>query len=150
MTHSFPTRRSSDLKTTSDGKEGVIIELNCETDFVAKNADFVAFAEDIAALAIESKPASLEELLSLQLNGVNLSDRILDETGKIGEKIAVSTYETLSAPHVVAYIHGTNRIGVLVGLSADGAEVDEAGKDVRSEEGRVGKECVSTCRTRWE
>src|SRR3546814_13763405 len=91
MTHSFPTRRSSDLKTTSDGKEGVIIELNCETDFVAKNADFVAFAEDIAALAIESKPASLEELLSLQLNGVNLSDRILDETGKIGEKIAVST-----------------------------------------------------------
>ncbi|HEY9559228.1 MAG TPA: translation elongation factor Ts [Anseongella sp.] len=117
-------------KTTSDGKEGVIIELNCETDFVAKNADFVAFAEDIAALAIESKPASLEELLSLQLNGVNLSDRILDETGKIGEKIAVSTYETLSAPHVVAYIHGNNRIGVLVGLSADGAEVDEAGKDV--------------------
>src|SRR3546814_13679076 len=54
-------------KTTSDGKEGVIIELNCETDFVAKNADFVAFAEDIAALAIESKPASLEELLSLKL-----------------------------------------------------------------------------------
>lgn len=117
-------------KTTADGKEGVIIELNCETDFVAKNADFIAFAEDIANAAIEHKPASLEELLSLQLNGVTISDRVLDETGKIGEKIAISTYETLSAPKVVAYIHGNNRIGVLVGLNADGESVEEAGKDV--------------------
>ncbi|QEC52006.1 elongation factor Ts [Anseongella ginsenosidimutans] len=117
-------------KTTADGKEGVIIELNCETDFVAKNADFVAFAEDIASLAIEKKPASLEELLSLELNGISVSDRVLDETGKIGEKIAVSTYETLSAPKVIAYIHGNNRIGVLVGLSADGEGAEEAGKDV--------------------
>src|SRR5690606_29045095 len=117
-------------KTTADGKEGVIIELNCETDFVAKNADFVAFAEDIANAAIENKPASLEELLSLQLNGVSISDRVLDETGKIGEKIALSTYETLSAEKVVAYVHGNNRIGVLVGLNADGEGVEEAGKDV--------------------
>lgn len=117
-------------KTTADGSEGVIIELNCETDFVAKNADFVAFAEDIASLAIEQKPASLEELLALELNGISLSDRVLDETGKIGEKIAVSTYETLSAPKVVAYIHGNNRIGVLVGLSADAEGADDAGKDV--------------------
>lgn len=117
-------------KTTADGKEGVIIELNCETDFVAKNSDFVAFAEDIAALAIEKKPASLEELLSLDLNGVSVSDRVLDETGKIGEKIAVSTYETLTAPKVVAYIHAGNRIGVLVGLSADGEGVEDAGRDV--------------------
>src|SRR3546814_17817951 len=68
-------------KTTSDGKEGVIIELNCETDFVAKNADFVAFDEDIAALAIESKPASLEELISLQLNGVKIGRASFRERG---------------------------------------------------------------------
>lgn len=117
-------------KTTSGGKLGVIVELNCETDFVAKNADFVAFAEDIAALAIEKQPASLEDLLSLELNGTPISDRVLDETGKIGEKIAVSTYETLSAEKVVAYIHGNNRIGVLVGLSQDGEGIEEAGKDV--------------------
>src|SRR5690606_2363130 len=117
-------------KTTADGKEGVIIELNCETDFVAKNADFVAFAEDIANAAIENKPASLEELLSLQLNGVSISDLVLDEAGKIGEKNVVSTGETRSAEKVVAYVHGNNQVGVLVRLSADGEGVEEAGKDV--------------------
>lgn len=117
-------------KTTADGKRGAIIELNCETDFVAKNADFVAFAESIADLAVTKDPSDLRELLSLDLNGVSVSDRILDETGKIGEKIAVSTYETLSAEKVVAYIHSNNRLGVLVGLSADGEGVEEAGRDV--------------------
>lgn len=116
-------------KTTTDGKKGFIIELNCETDFVAKNADFVNFANSIADLAVANAPATLENLLALELNGVKLSDAIIDQTGKIGEKIGVSKYEVVTGEKVVAYIHG-NRLGVLVALSADVASASEVGKDV--------------------
>ncbi len=117
-------------KTTADGKKGVIIELNCETDFVAKNADFIAFAESVADAAVAQAPVSLDELKQLEVNGSTIADLLLDQTGKIGEKIDVSKYETVEAEKVVAYIHGNYRLGVLVGLSqvVDGA--DEAGKDV--------------------
>ncbi|WP_304064104.1 translation elongation factor Ts [Pedobacter glucosidilyticus] len=117
-------------KTTADGKKGVVVEVNCETDFVAKNADFIAFADAIAAKAIETNPSSLEDLLAQELNGTKISDLILDQTGKIGEKIGVSKYEVIEAEKVVAYIHGNYRLGVLVGLTQDAAGVDEAGKDV--------------------
>lgn len=117
-------------KTTADGKRGIVIELNCETDFVAKNADFVAFANKIADLAIEKNPSSLDELTSLEVDGAKLSDQILDQTGKIGEKVGVSKFETVSGEKVIAYIHGNYRLGVLVALSADVANADEAGKDV--------------------
>ncbi len=117
-------------KTTADGKRGIVVELNCETDFVAKNADFVAFANSIADLAIEKNPASLEELTSLELNGTKLADQIIDQTGKIGEKIGVSKFESVSGEKVIAYIHGNYRLGVLVALSADAAGAEEAGKDV--------------------
>lgn len=117
-------------KTTEDGKKGVIIELNCETDFVAKNADFIAFGEQIANAAIEQAPASLEALIDSEINGTKISDLLLDQTGKIGEKITVSTYETVEGNKVVAYIHGNYRLGVLVSLNADVEGVEEAGKDV--------------------
>lgn len=117
-------------KTTADGKKGIIIELNCETDFVAKNADFVQFAQSVADLAIEKDPASLEALLDLELNGTKLSEAIIEQTGKIGEKIGVSKFEKVEAPKVVAYIHANYKLGVLVGLSADAAGVEEAGRDV--------------------
>jgi translation elongation factor Ts len=117
-------------KTTADGKKGVIIELNCETDFVAKNADFIAFAESVADTAVAQAPASLEDLKQLEINGVKIADLLLDQTGKIGEKIDVSKYETVEAEKVVAYIHGNYRLGVLVGLSQDVPASDEAGKDV--------------------
>ncbi len=117
-------------KTTTDGKKGIIIELNCETDFVAKNADFVQFAQSVADLAIEKDPASLEALLELELNGTKLSEAIIEQTGKIGEKIGVSKFEKVEAPKVVAYIHANYKLGVLVGLSADVAGVEEAGRDV--------------------
>ncbi len=118
-------------KTTADSKRGVVIELNCETDFVAKNAEFVQFANEIADLAVANNPANLDALLALSLNGVVLSDIILDKTGKIGEKIGVSKYEILEANKVVAYIHAGNRLGVLVGLNSDAnGKADEAGKDV--------------------
>jgi len=117
-------------KTTEDGKKGVVIELNCETDFVAKNADFIAFGESIADIAVAQAPASLEALKQLEIDGVKIADLLLDQTGKIGEKIDVSKYETVEAAHVVAYIHGNYRLGVLVGLSDSVDGADEAGKDV--------------------
>ncbi|MES2872449.1 MAG: translation elongation factor Ts [Bacteroidota bacterium] len=117
-------------KTTADGKRGVIIEFNCETDFVAKNADFVAFANSIADLAVEKNPASLEELTNLELNGEKLADTIISKTGTIGEKVGVSKFETVTGEKVIAYIHGNYRLGVLVALSANPASADEVGKDV--------------------
>jgi elongation factor Ts len=117
-------------KTTADGKRGIVVELNCETDFVAKNADFIAFANSIADLAIEKNPATLDELTALELNGTKLADQILDQTGKIGEKIGVSKFESVSGEKVVAYIHGNYRLGVLVALNANPDGVEEAGKDV--------------------
>ncbi|MDF3077808.1 MAG: elongation factor Ts [Sphingobacteriaceae bacterium] len=117
-------------KTSADGKRGIIVEVNCETDFVAKNADFIAFANSIAELAVEKNPSSVEELTSYDLNGTKVADQIIDQTGKIGEKIGVSKFETVSGEKVISYIHGNYRLGVLVALSADVAGADEAGKDV--------------------
>jgi len=121
-------------RTSEDGKRGVIIELNCETDFVAKNAEFVAFANAIANEAVENNPSSLEALTQLSIDvensRVTIADAITDKTGKIGEKIGVSKYEVVEGEKVIAYIHGNFRLGVLVALSANVAGADEAGKDV--------------------
>jgi len=121
-------------RTSADGKRGVIIELNCETDFVAKNAEFIAFANAIANEAVENKPASIEELNDLGIDVENsrmtIGEATIDKTGKIGEKIGVSKYEVVEGEKVIAYIHGNFRLAVLVGLSANVAGADEAGKDV--------------------
>jgi elongation factor Ts len=121
-------------RTSEDGKRGVIIELNCETDFVAKNAEFIAFANQIANVAVENKPADLAALTQLQVDTdvdrVTIAEAITEKTGKIGEKIGVSKYEIVEGEKVIAYIHGNFRLGVLVGLSVDVAGAEEAGKDV--------------------
>jgi elongation factor Ts len=121
-------------RTSEDGKRGVIIELNCETDFVAKNAEFIAFANQIANTAVEEKPADLAALTQLQVDTdvdrVTIAEAITEKTGKIGEKIGVSKYEIVEGEKVIAYIHGNFRLGVLVGLSANVAGAEEAGKDV--------------------
>jgi elongation factor Ts len=121
-------------RTSEDGKRGVIIELNCETDFVAKNAEFVAFANQIANEAVENKPADIEALSQLSVDTetgrTTIGESIIDKTGKIGEKIGVSKYEVVEGEKVIAYIHGNYRLGVLVALSANVAGADEAGKDV--------------------
>ncbi len=121
-------------RTSEDGKRGVIIELNCETDFVAKNAEFIAFANQIANAAVENKPADLAALTQLQVDTdvdrVTIAEAVTEKTGKIGEKIGVSKYEIVEGEKVIAYIHGNFRLGVLVGLSVDVAGAEEAGKDV--------------------
>ncbi|MBS3914009.1 MAG: elongation factor Ts [Bacteroidetes bacterium] len=117
--------------TGEDGKTGVIIELNCETDFVGKNEGFVSFAQEIAKTALENQPADLTALKQLTLGGITIEAKLLDEMAKIGEKIDVSKYEILKGDNVVAYIHGANRLGVLVEMNiAPSAANIAAGKDV--------------------
>jgi len=114
-------------KTTADNKAGIIICISCETDFVSKNAEFVAFAQSIADAAIANNVKSAEELNAVEINGAKVSDMINDKLAAIGEKIEVSKFERVEAPYVASYIHGANRMGVLVGLTQEAAD---AGKDL--------------------
>ena len=114
-------------KTTADNKAGIIVTISCETDFVSKNADFVAFAQSIADAAIANNVKSAEELNEVTVNGAKVSDLINDKLAAIGEKIGVAKFERVEAPYVASYIHGANRMGVLVGLNKEAAE---AGKDI--------------------
>ena len=114
-------------KTTGDHKTGIVVCVSCETDFVSKNADFVAFAQSIADAAINNKVKSVDELNNVEINGAKVSDLVNDKLASIGEKIGVSKFERVDAPYVASYIHGAYRMGVLVGLNKESAE---AGKDV--------------------
>jgi elongation factor Ts len=114
-------------KTSADKKTGFIVCVSCETDFVSKNADFVAFTQSIADAAVSNNVKSAEELNEISINGSKVSDLINDKLAAIGEKIGIVAFERIEAPYVAAYIHGANRIGVLVGMNK---EAEEAGKDV--------------------
>lgn len=113
--------------TSADHKTGFIVCISCETDFVSKNAEFVAFAKGIADAAIANNVKTAEELNEVVINGAKVADLINDKLAAIGEKIGIAKFERIEAPFVASYIHGANRMGVLVGLSAEAAE---AGKDV--------------------
>ncbi|SEA53526.1 elongation factor Ts [Arachidicoccus rhizosphaerae] len=114
-------------KTNSDNTKGYIVNISCETDFVSKNADFVAFAESIANAAVENNVASVEALNEVTVGAAKVADLINDKLAAIGEKIGIANFEVVEAPFVASYIHGANRIGVLVGFNKDAGE---AGKDV--------------------
>ncbi|HTE25439.1 translation elongation factor Ts [Flavitalea sp.] len=114
-------------KTTPDQKTGIAVCISCETDFVSKNADFVAFAQSIADAAIANNVKSIDELNNVVINGAKISDLVNDKLASIGEKIGITKLERVDAPFVASYIHGANRIGVLVGMNKESAE---AGKDV--------------------
>ncbi|MEO5683416.1 MAG: translation elongation factor Ts [Chitinophagaceae bacterium] len=114
-------------QTTADNKTGLVICVSCETDFVSKNADFVAFAQSIADAAIANNVKSAEELNEVSINGVKIAELINDKLASIGEKIGINKFERIDAAFVAAYIHGSYRMGVLVGLNK---EAKEAGRDV--------------------
>jgi elongation factor Ts len=114
-------------QTNSDNNVGIIVCVSCETDFVSKNTDFVAFVQSIADAAIANNVKTTEELKDTTVNGAKVSDLINDKLAAIGEKIDVTRFERVEAPYVASYIHGANRIGVLVGLTA---LAPEAGRDV--------------------
>ncbi len=118
-------------KTAADGKKGIVVMVNCETDFVAKNDDFVEFVNNIADAALEHNSSTIEELSNASYagNGLTVGEKITEQIGKIGEKIQISALNVIEAGKVIAYNHPGNQIASLVGLSKDGS-FDEAGRDV--------------------
>lgn len=115
-------------QVNSDKTSGVIISLNCETDFVAKNDSFVALANELAQLALDFD--SKDEFLNANYNGISVQEKLTEQTGVIGEKIEIGGFRKLNAPFVGSYIHAGNKIATLIGLSGavEGAAV--AAKDV--------------------
>lgn len=117
--------------TAPDFRKGVVVELNCETDFVAKNEDYVQFATKIAQTALDNSPASIDELKALSIENVKISDLLDEQIGKIGEKIELSNYSLVNGEFVIPYIHLGYKIGVLVNLNKAGNEdLLAIGKDV--------------------
>ena len=116
-------------KVSDDRKLGAIIVLNCETDFVAKNENFVAFADSILKTAIANNADSLETVKSLILEGRTIGDQVTEQTGVIGEKIELSYYNKIDAETVVGYIHPGNKLATLVGFNKPGLDV-QLTKDV--------------------
>ena len=106
-------------KTTNDKKKGFIISMNCETDFVAKNDDFINLANQIVDVAVENQPNNLDELRQLQIDGKSVEETINYHTGIIGEKLELAYYDYLEAPTVTAYIHMDNKLAALVGLNKE-------------------------------
>nr|WP_321453742.1 translation elongation factor Ts [uncultured Carboxylicivirga sp.] len=116
-------------KVTEDGKNGAIIVLNCETDFVAKNESFVAFATSILDTALAAGVTDAEAVKALDLDGRPVLELITEQTGVIGEKIDLSAFDTIAAESVVAYIHPGNKLATLVGYNQ--ADIDaQVGRDV--------------------
>ncbi len=119
------------VKTSDDRKEAVLIALNCETDFVAKNEEFLNLGKLIVETAFSTKSADKEALLSAKVGDLSIKDRITELVGKIGEKIEVSTFVHMKGEAVVPYIHAGSKLGVLVSLKGvNGKDVTDAGKDV--------------------
>ncbi|OFY96398.1 MAG: translation elongation factor Ts [Bacteroidetes bacterium RIFCSPLOWO2_12_FULL_31_6] len=119
-------------KTSNDGKLGVILVFNCETDFVAKNTEFVSYVNSLADLALKNKSESIEIFKTVSYNEkLTVNDTIIDKVGVIGEKMDISKLEYVDAAKVFAYIHPGNRLASLVGLNdASFSTVDETGKDI--------------------
>ncbi len=114
-------------QTTADNKTGIVVCVSCETDFVSKNADFVAFGKSIADAAIANNVTSLEQLLEVKIGNLTVAAMVDEKLATIGEKIGVTKFERIDAPYVASYIHGAYRMGVLVALTAANAEL---GKDL--------------------
>ena len=118
-------------KTNDANTEGALIAFTCETDFVAKNDEFMQLGNQIAELAFAEKPASIEALNGMKLADLTVGEKIVELTGKIGEKLEVKAFEIVTGEAVVPYIHSNGKLGVMVSLSnTNGSSVEDAGKDV--------------------
>lgn len=118
-------------RVTENGAKGTLLSLTCETDFVAKNEEFGAFANTLIDIAVANGAASKDAVLALPFENITIAEKIIEMTGKIGEKIDISHFEIITAETVVSYVHSNGKLGVLVGLvNTSGTDVEEAGKDV--------------------
>ncbi len=115
-------------KVNTEATAGAVISLNCETDFVAKNDGFVNLANQLAEVALSA--SSKDEFLAANFNGMTVAEKLIEQTGVIGEKIEIGAFDRIEAPYVGAYIHAGNKIATLVGLSAAKAGADVVAKDV--------------------
>lgn len=113
-----------------NNSKGVIVRLSCETDFVSKNEAFIDLTKSIAQVALNEFPATAEELLQKDLNGVSIQTVVAEQVAKIGEKIELADYQIIEAPLVASYIHMGNKAGVLVGLNLPDKAYIDAGRDV--------------------
>jgi len=116
-------------KVTADGKLGIMIVLNSETDFVAKNTEFVNLATKILNIALKNNPADLEALKTLPMDGGKVGEKVIEYMGIIGEKLELSYFDKIEAAHVQAYIHPGNKLATLVGFTKTGLET-QVYKDV--------------------
>ncbi|MDX1829452.1 MAG: translation elongation factor Ts [Lutibacter sp.] len=128
-------------KVNDNNTEGVIISLNCETDFVAKNDDFVALAKEFAAIAVNTN--SKEEFLNADFGGMTVAEKLIEQTGVIGEKLEIGSFEKVSGEFVGSYIHAGNKIAAVVALSANVNDAKEVAKDVSMQAAAMGATTLS-------
>ena len=118
-------------QASEDGTAGVILTLNCETDFVAKNEGFRNFVQSLVDIALANMPASLEDLKALPYDAkLSVDEKLIEQIGVLGEKLDLSKYETLKAGKVVAYNHPGNQLATLVALNSGSDAAEDAGKQV--------------------
>lgn len=127
-------------KINDENTRGVMISLNCETDFVAKNDDYVALADKIADLALHTN--SKEELLAANFEGMTVADKLIEQTGVIGEKLEIGGFEAFEAPYVGAYVHG-GKIGAITGLSTASDNAADVAKSVSMQVASMGATTLS-------
>ncbi len=116
--------------TNGDSTSGFIMSLNCETDFVAKNDGFAALVKEIFDIAVAGNASTVDVLMSMDINGMTISEKLIEQTGVIGEKLEVSYFEKVDAAFVGSYIHAGSRLATLVGLTAAPANAEDLAKDV--------------------
>lgn len=114
----------------TNGSNGVIVRVNCETDFVAKNAEFADFVTKIAQIALDSNCNAIDELKKQAYDNISVEEKVIEQIGKIGEKIEIAELAIINAASVIAYNHPGNQVASLIGLSATGDAVASAGRDV--------------------
>ncbi len=129
-------------KTNEEGTRGVVISLNCETDFVAKNEGFVKLANQFAELALNYNNKA--EFLKADFNGeLSVEEKLTEQTGVIGEKLEIGAFEVLEAPFVGSYIHAGNKIAAITGLSKTSDQSEQVAKEVSMQVAAMGAEVLS-------
>ncbi len=118
-------------KISNDKTFAAVVRISCETDFVAKNENFVNFVSEIAQKAADDKITNLDDLKNAVINGITIQDSVLDQLGRIGEKIEIVSFETISDAMVFGYVHPGNRLATIMGVNkADVADIETIGKEV--------------------